>query len=87
MSYRKKGGRVVHQGNLTRNLFWDCDCLIFISSYYNEKEMLMVLKYVQALTSLSFDNDRYRVKPEQIGIVTPYIRQVRIDSQLTLLLN
>lgn len=38
--------------------------------------MMMVLKYVQALTNLTFKNDEHRVKPEQIGIVTPYIRQV-----------
>lgn len=50
---------------------------LFINfSYYNEKEMLMVLKYVQALTSLTFNRDEYQVKQEQIGVVTPYIRQV-----------
>lgn len=51
-------------------------------SYYNEKEMMMVLKYIQALTSLKFDNKDDQVKPEQIGIVTPYIRQVKIKMMI-----
>lgn len=36
----------------------------------------MVLKYVQALTQLKFDDQDHNVTPEQIGVVTPYIRQV-----------
>ncbi|KAG5889286.1 hypothetical protein JTB14_007047 [Gonioctena quinquepunctata] len=45
-------------------------------SYFNQKEMQMVLKYVQALISLEFENEEDKVTPEQIGVVTPYIRQV-----------
>ncbi|KAJ8920488.1 hypothetical protein NQ315_005357 [Exocentrus adspersus] len=45
-------------------------------SYFNVKEVQMVLKYVQALTKLSFSNPDHKVLPEQIGVVTPYARQV-----------
>lgn len=38
--------------------------------------MMMVLKYIKALTSLTFNHKEDEVKLEQIGIVTPYIRQV-----------
>ncbi|CAG9818274.1 unnamed protein product [Phaedon cochleariae] len=45
-------------------------------SYYNQKEMLWVLKYIQTLTTLQFQDEDDKVLPEQIGVVTPYIRQV-----------
>lgn len=38
----------------------------------------MVLKYVQALVSLNFPNEKDKIVPEDIGIVTPYIRQVNL---------
>lgn len=43
-------------------------------SYFNVEEMQMVLKYVQALTNLQLD-ENYKVTANQIGVVTPYIRQ------------
>nr|CAI5863002.1 unnamed protein product [Callosobruchus analis] len=45
-------------------------------SYYNPKEIEMVFKCVQALLKLSFQDSDQNVKQEEIGIVTPYIRQV-----------
>lgn len=45
-------------------------------SYFNYKEMQVVLKYVQALTQLRFESEIDNVLPEHIGVVTPYIRQV-----------
>ncbi|XP_076260441.1 putative helicase mov-10-B.1 isoform X1 [Rhynchophorus ferrugineus] len=45
-------------------------------SYYNNREILMVSKYVEKLTSFKFDNPIFNVKPQEIGVVTPYIRQV-----------
>lgn len=45
-------------------------------SYFNEREILLVLKFVQALVSLKFDKSEHRVNPDEIGVVTPYIRQV-----------
>lgn len=48
-------------------------------SYFNPSEVEMVLKYVKALTNLS----ETKVQPVDIGIVTPYIRQVyRIKEKL-----
>lgn len=43
--------------------------------------MQVVLKYVQALTQLSFESEFDNVLPEHIGVVTPYIRQVWIILQ------
>nr|XP_023021067.1 RNA helicase Mov10l1-like [Leptinotarsa decemlineata] len=45
-------------------------------SYFNGMEMQMVLNYVKALISLQFENSEDNVLQEQIGVVTPYIRQV-----------
>ncbi|KAJ8952961.1 hypothetical protein NQ318_006578 [Aromia moschata] len=45
-------------------------------SYYNVKEMQMVLKYIQALTQIELDEED-KVLPAHIGVVTPYIKQVR----------
>ncbi|KAF5270326.1 hypothetical protein FQR65_LT05514 [Abscondita terminalis] len=49
-------------------------------SYFNVKEVEMVFKYVKALISL----EETKVVPSDIGVVTPYIRQVyRIKDALT----
>lgn len=45
-------------------------------SYYNPREVLMVYKYIKALTAITFDDPAMKVLPNQIGVVTPYIRQV-----------
>ncbi|XP_076259187.1 putative helicase mov-10-B.1 [Rhynchophorus ferrugineus] len=53
-------------------------------SYYNAQEILMVGKYVEKLTTYKFDNPDFNVKPHDIGVVTPYIRQVyKIRENLT----
>lgn len=36
----------------------------------------MVKKYVEVLTRLKFRNTAQNVSPIEIGVVTPYIRQV-----------
>ncbi|KAK4883503.1 hypothetical protein RN001_006822 [Aquatica leii] len=52
----------------------------FCAVYFNVKEVEMVLKYVKALINLS----ETKVVPMDIGVVTPYIRQVyRIKEVLT----
>nr|CAH7742468.1 unnamed protein product [Callosobruchus chinensis] len=45
-------------------------------SYFNPKEVEMVFKCVQALLKLSFPDSDQNVKEEEIGIITPYVRQV-----------
>ncbi|XP_050511316.1 putative helicase mov-10-B.1 [Diabrotica virgifera virgifera] len=45
-------------------------------SYFNEKELQMVIKYIQALQALEFLDEEDNVKPSDIGVVTPYVRQV-----------
>ncbi|KAJ8920487.1 hypothetical protein NQ315_005356 [Exocentrus adspersus] len=75
--YNKKK-RIVHQGHAIEF------CSVISEecrqgkspSYFNTKEMQMVLKYVQALTNYSFNDPEHTVLPEQIGVVTPYIRQM-----------
>ncbi|KAL3280167.1 hypothetical protein HHI36_017667 [Cryptolaemus montrouzieri] len=44
-------------------------------SYFNPAEADMALKYVITLVHLKFHPD-FQVKPSDIGIITPYIRQV-----------
>ncbi|XP_060525981.1 putative helicase mov-10-B.1 [Cylas formicarius] len=41
-------------------------------SYYNDRELQMVVRYVRALVALPGAD----VKPSEIGVITPYIRQV-----------
>ncbi|XP_072393876.1 putative helicase mov-10-B.1 [Diabrotica undecimpunctata] len=45
-------------------------------SYYNEKELQMIVKYIKALHALEFVDEEDKVKPSDIGVVTPYVRQV-----------
>ncbi|XP_050511315.1 putative helicase mov-10-B.1 isoform X2 [Diabrotica virgifera virgifera] len=45
-------------------------------SYFNVKEAQMVIKYIRALQALEFLDEEDKVKPSDIGIVTPYARQV-----------
>ncbi|VEN40612.1 unnamed protein product [Callosobruchus maculatus] len=45
-------------------------------SYFNPKETEMVFKCVQALLMLRFPDGDQNVKEEEIGIITPYVRQV-----------
>lgn len=61
-------------------IFCSCSCF----SYYNNKEIDMVIKYVRALLNLEFPNVIDTVKQEDIGIVTPYARQVFITYSLNL---
>lgn len=45
-------------------------------SYYNMMELQMTIKYVRALLSLEFENEDNSVRQSDIGVVTPYVRQV-----------
>lgn len=45
-------------------------------SYYNVIEIQMVIKYIKALRALKFENEHDRVSLTDIGVVTPYVRQV-----------
>lgn len=40
----------------------------------------MVNKYVEKLTSINFGKTSAKIEPCQIGVVTPYIRQVSIQE-------
>lgn len=44
-------------------------------SYFNEYEIQAVLKYLNKLTN---PNAQVVVQPEEIGVIAPYIRQVRV---------
>ncbi|KAJ8984692.1 hypothetical protein NQ317_004951 [Molorchus minor] len=46
-------------------------------SYFNTKETQTVLMYIQALLKINLPKED-KVHPRQIGVVTPYIRQVSI---------
>ncbi|XP_060805103.1 uncharacterized protein LOC106136235 [Amyelois transitella] len=47
-------------------------------SYYNERELDMVKRYIKALV------ETHRVNPEEIGVIAPYIRQVyKVKGWLT----
>ncbi|XP_050302573.1 putative helicase mov-10-B.1 isoform X2 [Anthonomus grandis grandis] len=45
-------------------------------SYFNSSEVNVVLQYVTALMALQFPDKNKNLRPSEIGIVTPYIRQV-----------
>lgn len=45
-------------------------------------ELQMTIKYVRALLSLEFEDEDNSVRQSDIGVVTPYVRQV---SRLTYL--
>ncbi|XP_056633790.1 putative helicase mov-10-B.1 isoform X2 [Diorhabda sublineata] len=45
-------------------------------SYFNVIELQMVIKYIKALTALKFEEECDKVALKDIGVVTPYIRQV-----------
>ncbi|CAH1967597.1 unnamed protein product [Acanthoscelides obtectus] len=50
-------------------------------SYFNPKESQMVFNCVQALLKMSFRDSSKNVKQEEIGVVTPYVRQVHTIRQ------
>ncbi|CAH1967600.1 unnamed protein product [Acanthoscelides obtectus] len=55
--------------------------MYFTFSYFNPKESQMVFNCVQALLKMSFRDSSKNVKQEEIGVVTPYVRQVHTIRQ------
>lgn len=54
---------------------------VFFFSYFNEMEIQTIIKYVETLVNLSKE-DNVKVDQTQIGIVTPYVRQVSFLNQV-----
>ncbi|KAL1516145.1 hypothetical protein ABEB36_000065 [Hypothenemus hampei] len=44
-------------------------------SYFNSSEVSMVIKYVEALLNIRFQNTKMNVSATDIGVITPYIKQ------------